>query len=70
MLYNEVADTPVTNYLIILVKWKEARKQGKPLHLRKPFEASEYEKLIDIVDNLDGKEYVCKKVYEERDVPE
>ena len=35
--------------LIILVKWKEARKQGKPLKPRKTFQAPEYEKLIDIV---------------------
>lgn len=67
MKYNELANPPVgnptmsapVNDLIKLVKRKEVRKQGKPSQARKPFEAPEFEKVIDILEDLDDEETRC-----------
>ena len=58
--YNELANPPVgnptmsvaVNDFIKFVKRKEVRKQGRPSQARKPFEACEYEKVIDLMENF------------------
>ena len=65
--YNELANPPVgnptmsvaVNDFIKFIKRKEVRKQGRPSQARKPFEAPECEKLIEILENLDDEETRC-----------
>jgi hypothetical protein len=67
MDYNELSNPPVgnptksvaVNDFIKFVKRKEVRKQGRPSQARKPFEAPEYEKLIEILEDLDDEESRC-----------
>ena len=61
MTWNEMSDPPmgnptkstVVNDLISLVKMKEVRKQGKPTQARKRFEQPEYEKVIDLLEEIE-----------------